>query len=81
MAWIRLKVVGREHLLLLAAARGLAHQRRGVPFAEGDGVALRAQPLLQQRELRGFAGAVDAFDDNQLSAVAVGSESGGGHTR
>ena len=34
---------GREHLLPLAAARGLMHQRRGVPFAESDRVSPRAR--------------------------------------
>ena len=35
----------REHVLLLAAAGGFTHQRRRVPFAEGDGDTLRTQPL------------------------------------
>ena len=65
---------GREHLLPLAAARGLPHQRRRVPFAERDSVALRAQPVAEKGDLRGLAGPVDAFDHNQFAFISIGSK-------
>ena len=41
------------------------HQRRRVPFAEGDGKTAQAKPLRKQRDLGGFTRAVDPFHDNQ----------------
>src|SRR5450432_484672 len=65
-----------EHLLALAAARGLAHQRGGIPLAESHGIALGSQPMAEQRHLGGLSGTIDPFDHDQLAAVPVGHEQG-----
>ncbi len=61
----------REHLLLLAAAGGFAHERGRIPFAEGDGVAAAPKPLGKQGDLGGLAGAVDSFDNNQAAKKTI----------
>src|SRR5262249_36645741 len=51
--------------------RSVLHQRRRVPFAEDDTVTLGFEPLVQQRQLRGFTGAVDSFDHKKFSGEVV----------
>jgi len=58
---------GGEHLLLLSPPRGVADERRGIPFAEDDPIAFCLQPLVQQHHLGGLARTVDAFNHKELS--------------
>src|SRR5438128_5757820 len=61
----------RQQVLLLARlGRGL-DQRRGVPLREEDQIALRAQPLIEQHDLRALARSVRAFDGEELAGEMV----------
>ena len=65
---------GREHLLLFAAPCGLLDERGGVPFTERDGVALRAQPLAQERKLSGLTRTINPFHYDQFALESIRNE-------
>src|SRR5262249_25306391 len=61
----------REQILLLPPPHRAPHQRRGVPLREVHAVALRAEPALEQQDLRGLARSVDALDGDQAARIRV----------
>src|SRR5205085_7412242 len=60
-----------EQVLALGAPRRVAHDRRGVPLAVDDRIALAAQPLGEQGELRALPRTVDALDDEQSPRIRM----------
>ena len=63
VAWIRLNVAGVRSCFFLPRLVVSFTSGRGVPLAEHHAIALGLEPLMQEHQLRGFAGAVDAFDN------------------
>ena len=60
-----------QQLFFLATTRHSLDQRRGVPFAARCRVTFGIQPTMQQRELRAFTRAIDAFDNEEPAGKAV----------
>src|SRR4029077_16990669 len=63
-----------KHFLFLAELSGVFYEGGGVPLAENDAVAFRFEPLVEEAELGGFSGAVDAFDDEKPAGKAMLAE-------
>src|SRR6266849_5310186 len=62
----------RQAFVFLSPFGRVFDQLRGVPLREEDSMAFRLQPLVQQQQLRAFAGPIDAFDGDQFPGVGVG---------
>ena len=58
---------GGEQFAFFALAGGGLDEFGGVPLAEIDLDALGLEPALEEIDLRGLAGAVQAFDGNQAA--------------
>ena len=58
---------GREQLALFAFAGGGFDEVRGIPLAEKNLQPLHFEPASQQVNLRGFPGAIEAFDRDQAA--------------
>ena len=56
---------------MFAAAGGGFYEGRGVPFGEVETVAADFEPAFEEIELRAFAGAVGAFDDDEGAGVGA----------